>query len=232
MSSRWLNAVDNYCERTGPEFWSEPVNAVTNAAFVLAAWLAWREAQKLGRAADPLIRIMCALMALIGLGSFLFHSFAQRWSLMADVIPIQIFIVVALAGSLNRIFGLKWPVAILITVAVAVGSVYVGGWLRRLTGGVFNGSESYLAPLLALIVTSAILLVKKHPAGRILATAAAVFTISLTFRTLDRQTGPLCEAFPLGTHWLWHSLNAVTLWLVTMSVLRYGRAFESSSPRS
>ena len=29
--------MDNYCERVGPEFWSEPLNAVTNAAFLVAA---------------------------------------------------------------------------------------------------------------------------------------------------------------------------------------------------
>ena len=27
---------DLYCERTGVEFWSEPVNALTNLAFVVA----------------------------------------------------------------------------------------------------------------------------------------------------------------------------------------------------
>ena len=32
-----MQAIDGYCERTGPEYWSEPVNAVTNAAFLIAA---------------------------------------------------------------------------------------------------------------------------------------------------------------------------------------------------
>lgn len=27
-----------YCERTGSEFWAEPLNALTNGAFLLAAW--------------------------------------------------------------------------------------------------------------------------------------------------------------------------------------------------
>ncbi|NJN40478.1 MAG: hypothetical protein HC807_06085 [Gammaproteobacteria bacterium] len=33
--------------------------------------------------------------------------------------------------------------------------------------------------------------------------------MSLTFRTLDRD---LCAAIPLGTHFLWHLLNAVVLY--------------------
>ena len=30
MSSHWLTAIDHYCERTDPGFWSEPLNAVSN----------------------------------------------------------------------------------------------------------------------------------------------------------------------------------------------------------
>jgi hypothetical protein len=37
----WLSPVDAYCERTGPEYWSEPVNAVTNLAFLIAAVVIW-----------------------------------------------------------------------------------------------------------------------------------------------------------------------------------------------
>ena len=35
--------VDVYCERVDASFWSEPLNAITNVSFVLAAWLLWRE---------------------------------------------------------------------------------------------------------------------------------------------------------------------------------------------
>ena len=33
----WFEAVDGYCERVDAAFWSEPINAVTNAAFLIAA---------------------------------------------------------------------------------------------------------------------------------------------------------------------------------------------------
>ena len=45
-----------------------------------------------------------------------------------------------------------------------------------------------------------------------MALGAAILVVSLTFRTLD---GPLCAAVPLGTHFLWHILNAVMLgWMI------------------
>ena len=37
-----MDRIDAYCERLGPAFWAEPVNALTNAAFPIAAWVAWR----------------------------------------------------------------------------------------------------------------------------------------------------------------------------------------------
>ena len=33
----WLTPVDNYCERIDPGFWAEPLNALSNTAFILAA---------------------------------------------------------------------------------------------------------------------------------------------------------------------------------------------------
>ena len=33
----WTAYVDGYCERVAPGLWGEPLNAVTNLAFVLAA---------------------------------------------------------------------------------------------------------------------------------------------------------------------------------------------------
>jgi len=35
-----LSFIDLYCERTAPRSWNEPVNALSNAAFLLAALLA------------------------------------------------------------------------------------------------------------------------------------------------------------------------------------------------
>ncbi len=38
----WFEQIDGYCERTDFTYWSEPLNAVTNVAFIIAALLLWR----------------------------------------------------------------------------------------------------------------------------------------------------------------------------------------------
>lgn len=79
-------AVDGYCERLGPGLWAEPLNAITNLAFLLAALIMARRARGHG-----LPRLLAAELALIGAGSSLFHPVAQGWAGLADVIPIVLF---------------------------------------------------------------------------------------------------------------------------------------------
>ncbi len=60
----WTRKIDGYCERIDPGYWAEPVNALTNVAFVLAAALMWRRTAGL-----PLGRALCVVLAAIGVGS-------------------------------------------------------------------------------------------------------------------------------------------------------------------
>lgn len=80
-----------YCERMDVTYWSEPVNAVTNASFLIAAALVWRQAADL-----PLARALVVVLGLIGAGSFLWHTHATRWAGLADVLPILVFILLYL----------------------------------------------------------------------------------------------------------------------------------------
>jgi hypothetical protein len=41
--------------------------------------------------------------------------------------------------------------------------------------------------------------------------AAATLAVSLVFRSIDMA---VCDAVPLGTHFLWHSLNGLALYLL------------------
>ena len=45
LPESWLTPIDSYCERLGPGFWAEPLNAAKNGAFLAAALYAlvlWR----------------------------------------------------------------------------------------------------------------------------------------------------------------------------------------------
>jgi hypothetical protein len=208
--------IDGYCERVGPEIWGEPLNAVTNLAFIVSAALLVRA---LGRSDRPARRdwapwVLVALVFLIGIGSALFHTLAVGWAAAMDVIPIALFVLLAVYLSLRRLVGLGIWASLLgvgIVLALAVGFPV----LLRFGGG------SYLAALLAMLAIGLYLRLRRgHPAGTVLLAAATVFTVSLALRTLDL---PLCQAIPSGTHFLWHLLNALVLYLVARAIFRFGR---------
>ncbi len=198
----WTEQVDGYCERLGPEFWAEPVNAVTNLAFVAVAVLMWSRSRDVAGA-----RVLSAILFMIGVGSGLFHTFATRWAGMADVLPIALFILTYLYLVNFRMLRLSWwlavpatalffPFAGLVTVAVSrVPFLEVSG-------------PYWSVPALLVIYAVALGSSLGRATVRGFLAGAGILTLSLVFRSLDQS---LCEGWPLGTHFAWHLLNAVML---------------------
>ena len=101
----WLAAVDIYCERLAPGFWAEPVNALTNLSFVAAALWGALTARHLG-VSHPVAWLLIVMAGLIGVGSFLFHTFANGWSELADTLPIWSFVAVFVIAAMRYIGGM------------------------------------------------------------------------------------------------------------------------------
>jgi hypothetical protein len=212
----WSQQIDIYCERMGPEFWAEPVNAVTNAAFLIAAAWVLLVLRREGRL-EAGTGLLIGLLTAIGIGSFLFHTVATRWAALADVLPIMLFILAYLALTMRRGFRLNWWWAGGITLAFLPASFAVSSAVGELAGGALGGSSGYVPALLALVVAGGWLQVRGVREGQWLLAAAAVFVASITLRTLDQ---PLCQATPFGTHFMWHVLNAVVLGLLIWAMAR------------
>ncbi|MGP3695831.1 hypothetical protein [Rhodobacter sp. NSM] len=214
----WFAALDGYCERLGPGLWAEPLNAVTNLAFVIAAGLMWPRVRGIGRA-------LCAVLGVIGLGSGLFHTFANGLTSLMDVLPILGFILLYLFAASRDLLGLRpWQAALATAAFLPYAAATVPLW-ERVPG---LGSSASYAPVPVLILLYAGLLARRAPAtARGLAIGAGLLVLSLGFRTLD---GPVCDALPFGTHFLWHILNAVMLaWMI--EVWRRHRLAAASAPR-
>jgi hypothetical protein len=199
----WTAPIDDYCERTGPELLSEPLNFASNAAFLVAAVLALVRYRRSG-VRDRAIEAMLGLLVVIAIGSGLFHSVATRWAMVADVAPIGVLVVVYLAYFLARVVGLPPRTVALAVVAFLAASALASLVPRAWT----NNSQSYLATAATMI---AMAVVTWPTVGRRVAVAAAVFAVSLTLRSVDMAA---CEAVPVGTHFLWHTLNGVLLYLL------------------
>ncbi|MDX2288348.1 MAG: ceramidase domain-containing protein [Hyphomicrobiaceae bacterium] len=223
----WHDQIFAYCERgSDAAFWAEPLNALTNAAFLLAALAAltlWATRPPENRRAIDLALV--ALVAVIGVGSFLFHTLANRWAAVADTAPIGLFMLAYLIYALRRFLAAPWYI-----VALGLGVFLAAGQqaatLRSAAGTLaLGGSVAYLPAFAALLIIGLGLAVRRHPAAAYILPGAAVFAASLAFRTLDRQMCPqtfLPTVGTIGTHFLWHVLNGLLLYLLLRAAVLHG----------
>ncbi|MEM8537554.1 MAG: ceramidase domain-containing protein [Pseudomonadota bacterium] len=211
----WTRHVDGYCERIDPSFWAEPVNAITNAAFLVAALVM---ARRLRGNHLPLAWALVGLVALIGIGSFLFHTYAQPWAGAADVIPIVLFILVYIFAASRDFLGLSTLWSLGVVLAFLPTAALLIPVMRMVP--ILGVSAGYLPVPLMILIYAALL--RGQPAlSRGLAIGAGLLLVSLTFRSLDMR---LCAAVPLGTHFAWHILNGIMLgWMIEVYRRHAGR---------
>jgi hypothetical protein len=69
----------------------------------------------------------------------------------------------------------------------------------------------YLPTIFAVIAISTALYCRRQAASRPMIAATGVFICAFAARTLDMR---VCSVFPLGTHFLWHLLSALFLYLL------------------
>ena len=206
MQSSLFTPIDIYCERLDPGFWAEPLNALSNASFLVAAWFAWRLASNGSRSASIQERVLITLMAIIGAGSFLFHTLAAGWAMLADVIPIFVYQVLFLVFYMHKVARLTLvalAIWLLVFIAASVGfGALPTQWL--------NGSLSYAHALIFIAGTGCYHYWAQKSKPWALLVASAIFTVSLFFRSIDMA---VCNHLSIGTHSIWHLLNGVVLYL-------------------
>lgn len=212
-----MEKIDIYCERVDPHFWAEPWNAITNAAFIVAALICLRVAMRANRVEILTILLVVNLMA-IGVGSFLWHTYAEPWAGAADTIPILTFILIYLFAAVLRFLDKPiWLALAAPVVFIGFAMGFVTLWNANLPS--VNGSQGYFPVLILLGGFGLLLHRRSHPAATSLVAAAALLSLSLTLRSVDEA---LCHAIPIGTHIWWHILNGLLLGVVLMAFVRYG----------
>ena len=219
-----MDQVDNYCERVAAGLWGEPLNASTNVAFLIASglliWLLMRQPRRV-----PVgVWLLPATTAVVGLCSLAFHTLATGFTGLLDTLSIVVFILIAAVVAVHQVWDVPWrwawlaaPGYLAFTLGFTAAFVMFGGE-RAVLGG-------YLAALVFLVGFGLAIRIAASTVlrrfGTLLLWTATLFAVSLTLRTLD---GPLCAEMPVGTHFLWHCLNAAVLFLVSHAVIRCWQA--------
>lgn len=216
MKGHWHDHVDIYCERTAEGLLNEPVNFFTNFAFIIGAYFAYRIWRREIPNDKPMLALVITL-GLVGVGSFLFHSFANVWSMFADVFFIYVYIVLAVCMFGRRVVGAGYLATLgLLGAFIAL----VGIFKVTFPPETLNGSIEY-APAFVLLLAFGAWVTKKS--GKFLnefVIAGLLLCASLFFRSIDLH---VCEYDPLGisTHFMWHVLNGTLLFFIIKGIIKY-----------
>lgn len=205
----WLAQIDAYCERTDPAYWSEPINAVSNAAFLIAALAMWLRVRRRNL---PVAELLSIALAAVGVASYLWHTEARAWAGAADSLSILAFILIYLHAASRDYLELGAWAAALCTAAFVPYAIALGWMFGQLP---FFEISSFYWPLVPLMLGYGLALRNLAPrTGRGLHVAAALLTLSLVARSLD-ENERFCAALPVGTHFIWHLLNGALLgWVI------------------
>ena len=205
-----FETIDLYCERMSPAFWAEPVNALTNVLFLVGAWFGWRRTNKLG-AGSMGVWLLLVLMCAIGIGSFLFHTFATTWARWLDVLPILLFQLLYVWLYCREIVKIRFTYVLAIVLGYCIAAI-----IGRQFPHILNGSLIYAPAVVILMTTGIYHMVTCRVERYTVLAAVVVFAVALTCRTADNA---LCPYFPLGSHFMWHVCNALVFYLLLRALL-------------
>lgn len=190
-----LDTPTEYCEQLLHAS-VEPINAVTNIAFILFALLAF---YKLHKEPGILKFILPLLLALIGAGSAWWHMGHTAGGDVTDTLSIIIFASTVSVLLLYKLLESKTKVVfafgpLLILTLIAEQLPYL------------SGSLPYVVLLSGLVVFG-FLFMKRFPESKLVVVVSiGTFGLAILFRSLDME---LCSQFVIGTHFLWHILVAL-----------------------
>ena len=201
-----------YCERNSIETFAEPLNAISNVAFVLCGIIFFL---RKGMIKNPLPYSVI----FIGLSSFLFHYIPISFFSTLDVFSILLFVVLYNTLLTRKILNYSYFKSALSSFILILLSFLLGILFSKT---IISTSSFYLG-LLSYMIYIAFLL-KKVSNIKYFLIAIILFSISLIFRSVDIY---LCDFISFGTHFVWHILNSLVIYFLILFLFLTNR----SSPK-
>ena len=200
--------MDFYCERTNEQIFNEPVNAISNIFFIIVSLSLIKILRK--NQSNKIYYIQPILIFFIGIGSFLFHLNPNIITLYSDVIPIFLFSLSFIFFFNRDVININYLNNALLFLLFFVLFLFI---TPKLNYDILNGSEFYFANYFFLTMYTLWLYLKKSDFFQLLLLGFIFFNLSILLRSLDNH---ICEYFSIGTHFLWHFLNAYLLKILTL----------------
>jgi hypothetical protein len=233
--------MPTYCEPGNGSVFSEPVNTLTSLAMIAGGFYALRVWKNQGNN-ERVTLLLIGLQVLIGLNSALFHATRADWLLVADVVPIVGFMVLAFAILLSRVFAQSRAIVAVHLIGFLLACLMV---TMMITPRALGSGGYFVVPLVVTYVLGATVVLRARLgmhddqvtlgapiAGRasrhfpdlrigyVLLQVGVLLALGLLARAYDLR---LCATFPFGLHMVWHLIVALAATILTVGIIRYTR---------
>ena len=197
--------MSTYCESGTGLFYTQPINTISNIALLISAYFAY-QLIRTNHVDNRTIKILPLILAATGIGSIFWHGMPNLVTNFADFLPLSMFVLVSLFFLLDKLLnkrGLVWKILLAL---ILIEAPFVFHILPS-----FNGFIPYLIVLVFGVFLSYGLVKKYKILTPHLVTIIVLFAIAFFFRTIDHT---VCPVFLVGTHFIWHILNALVFYLL------------------
>jgi len=193
-----------YCERNSTHIWAEPINTLSNLFFIFFGLMWFLKAYKI-RDNDTIVLSLSLIS--IGIFSFLYHLYANFIFGFLDVVSIIIFSLLYFL-FFNRIFfalnKIKYFLLSFLFFIYLIIFVYFISFIEFN----INGSEYYFSLIFLLIIYFLLICFTQKKLNIEMLLSIIILLFSIFLRTIDKE---VCDNFHIGTHFIWHFLNAISL---------------------
>lgn len=202
-----------YCERVSDSLFSEPVNLITNLAFLISAFFVYRII-KANNLKNSIYNLFPWIILTIGLGSSLWHLYRTSITLIFDALPVYIFLGLALFVLLKKLFGSSKLVLGVIGLFILLQILLTVNFPNLL-----NNSIRHIANAVLLLMLITWTYKKFGNVTLQLFFVFLIYVVGIFFRAIDMS---VCPVFGIGTHFLWHFFVALgTYYIVRFLVFSF-----------
>jgi len=180
-------------------------------ALFISAYYIWQLVKK-HQIADWKVKLLPLSVLLIAVGSTTYHTFRSPYTMLMDVAPIYLFFLVFfylfikkfVKTSAKALFTTPTFAATLLVITIATPREFLNGSIRHF----FNA---------ATLLGMGLVAVKKFgPQARGFFSVFIIYSLAIFFRTIEPV---VCLHFPVGTHFTWHILTAVSAYYAVKALL-------------
>lgn len=210
----WTQHVDIHCERLSPDAGAEPVNMYSTIIYLVAAYLAYRSG-KAKNTLDRSTKLLLWTMVLITICGFIFHRYANVWSMYLDSIPMYTF-QIGFVYLYSSFIARNKPKPHVTATIITIGFVVLNFLVSWFPGSGLNGAETFI-PILLFLVMFAYYHnhnIRKNTA--ILWLSVIAWIIAFFLKSIDIEA---CDYQRFGTHSLWHVSSAAAMLFAVIGLL-------------